>query len=61
MKNKTELKPCPFCGGKPDIYEHEDFVFIRCQVCECGTPSISASIKYCATECAADLWNRRVE
>lgn len=61
MANDVELKPCPFCGGKANIYTHKDFVFIRCQVCDCGTPSISASIEYCATERAVRLWDRRAD
>lgn len=61
MDKKIKLKPCPFCGGAASVYEHENFVFIRCQICDCGTPSISANINYCASECVADMWNRRAD
>lgn len=58
---EIKLKPCPFCGGKADICEHNDFLFVKCQVCDCRIPTINANIKYCALERAADLWNRRAD
>lgn len=57
-----ELKKCPFCGGKADIYEGEqDFLIYKqkcysvfCKSCHCTT-------QYERTEKEAiDNWNNRV-
>ncbi len=41
--NTEELKPCPFCGGKAEIFDnHTDFMadhkryFIRCKNSRCA-------------------------
>lgn len=33
--NNTELKPCPFCGGKPVLLKHndEDYYKVFCECC----------------------------
>lgn len=55
----SELKPCPFCGGKAEInaWATEDYddgdAMISCEKCEAKT-----SI-YVSTEYAAEAWNRR--
>jgi len=55
----SELKPCPFCGGKAEInaWAAEDYddgdAMISCEKCEAKT-----SI-YVSTEYAAEAWNRR--
>ena len=64
---ETELKPCPFCGGKAfmEVIEpHEHFIadlpdygggaFIECTNCTC---SMSAKTE----EKAIEAWNRRVK
>lgn len=36
----AELKPCPFCGGTPEIRETFDTLRICCQKCGKTTPVI---------------------
>ena len=50
----TELKPCPFCGGKAtERYECLNGVFVQCN--ECGVSThVSSSVD------AIETWNRRV-
>ena len=63
-----ELKPCPFCGGKPTLEASEDdlkhhAVYVCCY--NCGSiggsadgeieETLEAYIRY-----AVDAWNRRV-
>lgn len=54
----TELKPCPFCGGKElhvyvvDIWRTRAEA-VRCEVCEFDGP------KGGDTKQAAEKWNRR--
>lgn len=56
MKN-TELKPCPFCGGKAYIDkvtdDYPNYV-VRCCDCRCSTRWAQPS------DVAAEIWNRRV-
>lgn len=74
MKVKSELKPCPFCGGsiikvaKSDALLVKDFVFSRNTV-YIGCPSCGAFIGFFrpdrmggirkAKEAAFEAWNRR--
>lgn len=58
---RSELKPCPFCGGKAvllhteGIYELSHF-FVTCNSCGVETPRV------CRTkEQACEVWNRRVD
>ena len=52
----NELKPCPFCGGKPKLFKHQlhDFVyyFVHCEDC-CDNPPKSTGQE------AIDHWNTR--
>ncbi|MDF3000547.1 MAG: Restriction alleviation protein Lar [Bacillota bacterium] len=61
----TDLKPCPFCGGKA---EYEQFAnpktsySVKCTVCRCGTygwdcPSTGTHDGNKAMQ--AERWNRR--
>ena len=33
----TELKTCPFCGGKAKLYSINGIIFIECIDCRCST------------------------
>lgn len=32
-----ELKPCPKCGGKPNLVLGYDFEYVICEKCKCKT------------------------
>ncbi|TFH86624.1 restriction alleviation protein, Lar family [Billgrantia azerbaijanica] len=51
----SELKPCPFCGGKPARQELED----GGQVIECSSCLASTPIHYDRCENLVSSWNRR--
>lgn len=43
---REKLKPCPFCGGKANLYDNiRGFMFIMCADCRCST-SIKAFNTY---------------
>ena len=57
---KTNLKPCPFCGGEAElrivgIGGYDTAREIRCPRCGCGTDYYDDSQE------ATEAWNRRVE
>ena len=60
MREK-ELKPCPFCGGKSELWESKasnGYLYgyaIRCVMCKSRT-KIYKEIEY-----ATDAWNRRAD
>lgn len=55
----VKLKPCPFCGGEPEIVDLEDPDFqyyqIKCSKCACKT---EARLGF---HNALKIWNRRVK
>ena len=65
MNRMDELKPCPFCGGKAELYESEAYNlktetkekdirwFVMCEQC---TALTCGALKKKAIE----TWNRRV-
>ena len=61
----TELKPCPFCGGKA-VLRHNyrgilQYSFIQCENYECGICGKEYAIgaAYSADDFAIEFWNRR--
>ena len=65
----TELKPCPFCGGKPQFYITKKGLSIMCTNCYCGTRATThkyISIKEWkeageTVDFLTKIWNRRAE
>lgn len=58
-----ELKPCPFCGGVPDIEPHEDLYRrmkfgIECRNADCEIQPFTAW--YADRQECIEAWNRRV-
>ena len=51
---KNDLKPCPFCGGKPYQNECDREYKIVCDKCRVRTDTYSLS------RLAVEAWNRRV-
>lgn len=51
----TELKPCPFCGRKADLYKYakNGMFLVRCEYCGVET------IYFDKEEDATEAWNRR--
>ena len=49
---KTELKPCPFCGGEAGKYADEQTAIVWCKNCD-------ASVFDDNLDSAAARWNRR--
>jgi Lar family restriction alleviation protein len=63
-----ELKPCPFCGGKPHIVPaHDIFSGLASLKIRCGNCFVNTTIfSYCdtkererATKLASEVWNTR--
>lgn len=53
----TELKPCPFCGGKAELFTEEDKYYkhmVACVKCGARTP------KEHIDAIAISDWNRRM-
>ena len=53
----TEVKTCPFCGGKADLVQNvrTGFWYVICRNCDIGT------FQYSTAEKARRVWNRRVK
>ena len=54
-----DLKPCPFCGGKP-YFDHDDagWTWIECDQCHVATNQRISAMEDCKPLLAED-WNRR--
>lgn len=59
----TEIKLCPFCGGKAELKRYVGFAFeqayVECTKCGAQTQKVDPSLKYCANDKAIELWNGR--
>lgn len=68
-KTAEELKPCPFCGGQPQItvrgndYTKKRLVEIECTNKLCRTKQVTGaihnSLEWC-NEVAIKKWNKRI-
>ena len=52
----TELKPCPFCGGKATIMENNHYTDMWTVMCKNCYSEID---RYHTKESAIEAWNRR--
>lgn len=68
--SKAELKPCPFCGGEPEmVYAPTNAGIgiacwaVACKACRVmiGTTRYGVTDFYRSAEKAAEAWNRRMD
>ncbi len=56
---KTKLKPCPFCGGRPEVQPYREWPAdgiryeVVCEDCFCGTA------RWLSKSIAIERWNNR--
>ena len=55
----AELKPCPFCGGKPPLVEKELRAWVKCRCSNCEV--LVETFVFRTAEEAIEAWNRRTE
>ena len=62
MKNQTELKSCPFCGGKA-LLSHDrvgiEASYVRCEKCGLESIRFIKSFECASDDRAVEFWNRR--
>ena len=60
---ETELKPCPFCGGKAEIYKYDPYDGYQgdCSLYRVHCTKCDASFERIRKEQAEDAWNRRAD
>lgn len=56
----SELKPCPFCGGKSECITNYEYGKARGAFCSCKKCGITQKI-YASRQGAIKAWNRRYE
>lgn len=59
-----QLKKCPFCGGDAYLYVNSGGVRVRCENCECQTPTYyDGNVLTWPDKLSVDtvvaIWNRR--
>ena len=62
--SNTELKPCPFCGGKATLRTGVLFrteAFVKCNTCKCRTITYKGGDHEDTVYLAVAAWNRRAE
>lgn len=60
----TELKPCPFCGGKAQLehdYQGNGNSYVVCKSCGLKGVSFIRSFETASDLNAIEYWNRRAE
>lgn len=57
----NDLKPCPFCGNKAEIYVDDDFGFalVSCDKCDVSLCNEDSDIPIVNAMRAIKKWNRR--
>ena len=66
VKNSSELKPCPFCGGEAILckeltsLDDRKAVAVKCQSCGCNTGFYIVDGVNTYTQTAINAWNKRI-
>ncbi len=58
---KTELKPCPFCGGKPTVTNDRQMKWFYIECLNDGCPVLVQGAWHLDMDNAIEGWNRRAE
>ncbi len=56
----TELKPCPFCGGKAKLRYSMPFSWVECTKCNASIDYKDRYEMRDGEQKAVDMWNMRV-
>ena len=59
MKNQTELKPCPFCGGEACVVESVNTQLFRVECTNSGCYCYNTVFLFSDKKRAIEAWNRR--
>ena len=60
----SELKPCPFCGGKAFIeHDHEGIgaSYVRCKKCGLESIRFIKAFEIASDDRAVEFWTRRAD
>lgn len=52
-----KLKPCPFCGGEPEILEISYYTYVKCMNAKCAINPITPG--YLDADRTVHEWNKR--